>query len=173
MARSKSLTKHAQISREERDTLMARAVVLYRLEQQKDLPPGEKRMSLRAACRKVEGAYQVDTGKLISLGHNTLRRLAQGGKSKSQSNEDKGWLLPEEVETVIAFLIELANRGFPLNHKRLKEIVDEILRARLGEKTLILVIEVFPKDYGVHKELLKAFEVADCVCQWRGGFIDI
>jgi len=59
---------------------------------------------------------KVDTGKSIVLDHNTLLRLAKGGKSKSLSNEEKGW------------------RGFPLNHKRLKEAVDEICRARLGDR---------------------------------------
>jgi hypothetical protein len=50
------------------------------------------------------------------------------------SNEEKGWLLPEEVTTVISFAKEVANRGFPLNHKRLKEAADEICRGRLGDR---------------------------------------
>jgi hypothetical protein len=72
MARAKSKTKRTQVAREEKDTLMAQAVVFYRHEQEKELRPGEKRISLRAVCRKFEGAYQVDTGKSISLDHNTL-----------------------------------------------------------------------------------------------------
>lgn len=134
MARAKSKTKHAQVAREEKDTLMARAVVFYRHEMEKELGPGEKRMSLRAVCRKFEVAYQVDMGKSIILDHNTLLRLVNGGKSKSLTNEEKGWLLPEEVRTVIAFAKEVENRGFPLNHKRLNEAVDEICRARPGER---------------------------------------
>ncbi|KAF8214710.1 hypothetical protein K438DRAFT_1749803 [Mycena galopus ATCC 62051] len=132
MARTNSKSRHAQIAREERDTLMARAVVFYRNEIQKDLAPGEKHLSLRAVCRKFEGAYKIDTGKDIALNHNTLLRLAKGAKSKSMSNEERSWLLPEEVRTVITFAKDVANRGFPLNHKRLKEAVDEICRARLG-----------------------------------------
>ncbi|KAJ7120323.1 hypothetical protein C8R44DRAFT_562165, partial [Mycena epipterygia] len=134
MARTKSKMKHAQVAREERDTLMAQAVVFYRHEKEKELRAGEKRMSLRAVCRKFEGAYKVDIGKSIILDHNTLLRLVKGGKSKSLTNEEKGWLLPEEVTTVITFAKEVANRGFPLNHKRLKEAVDEICRARLGDR---------------------------------------
>src|SRR4051812_36928850 len=71
MARAKNKTKHAQGAREEKDTLTARAVVFYRLEQQKVLGAGEKRMSLRSVCRKFEGAYKVDTGKSINIDHNT------------------------------------------------------------------------------------------------------
>ncbi|KAF7326341.1 HTH CENPB-type domain-containing protein [Mycena sanguinolenta] len=134
MARAKSKSKHAQIAREERDTLMARAVVFYRHEVEKDLAPEKKRMSLRTVCRKFEGAYKIDTGRDVALDHNTLLRLVKGGKSKSLSNEEQGWLLPEEVRTVIAFAKDVANRGFPLNHKRLKEAVDEICRARLGDR---------------------------------------
>ncbi|KAJ7894877.1 hypothetical protein B0H14DRAFT_2223205, partial [Mycena olivaceomarginata] len=131
---AKTQTKRAQIAREERDTLMARAVVFYRHEQDKDLAPGQKRMSLRAVAKKFEGAYLIDTGKRVQLDPNTLLRHIKGGKSKSVSNEEKGWLLPEEVEIVIKYSKEVANRGFPLNHKRLKEAVDEICTARLGDQ---------------------------------------
>ncbi|KAJ7937494.1 hypothetical protein B0H13DRAFT_1588478, partial [Mycena leptocephala] len=134
MPRAKSLTKHAQIARGEKDTLMAQAVVFYRHEREKELERGEKRLSLRAVCKKFEGAYQQDTGKTINLDPNTLLRLVNGGKSKSLSNEEKGWLLPEEVMTVIKYAKEVANRGFPLNHKQLKGAVDEICRARLGDR---------------------------------------
>ncbi|KAF9501087.1 hypothetical protein BDN71DRAFT_1380512 [Pleurotus eryngii] len=35
---------------------------------------------------------------------------------------------------VIKFTVEMANRGFPLTHRRLKKHVDEICRAKLGDK---------------------------------------
>ncbi|KAJ7321838.1 hypothetical protein DFH08DRAFT_636193, partial [Mycena albidolilacea] len=85
-------------------------------------------------CQQVEGKYQVETGKTISLGHHTLRCLVNGGKSKSLSNEAKGWLLPDEVEVVIRYAIEVTNHRFPLTHRRLKEHVDEICTARLGSQ---------------------------------------
>ncbi|KAF9224005.1 hypothetical protein BS17DRAFT_658570, partial [Gyrodon lividus] len=42
------------------------------------------------------------------------------------------WLTPEE-EDIVAYLLDLAARGFPLTHKTLKLHVDTLLRARLGE----------------------------------------
>ncbi|KAJ7683502.1 hypothetical protein B0H14DRAFT_2244635, partial [Mycena olivaceomarginata] len=96
--------------------------------------PGEKHMSLRAVCRKFKGAYKIDTGKDVALDHNTLLRLVKGAKSKSVSNEERNWLLAKEVQTVIAFAKDVANHGFPLNHQRLKEAVDEICRVRLGDR---------------------------------------
>jgi hypothetical protein len=85
-------------------------------------------------AKKFEGAYLIDTGKQVQLNPNTLLRHIKGGKSKSVSNEEKGWLLPEEVEMVIKYSKEVVNRGFPLNHKQLKEAVDEICTARLGDQ---------------------------------------
>ncbi|KDQ23015.1 hypothetical protein PLEOSDRAFT_1017130, partial [Pleurotus ostreatus PC15] len=35
---------------------------------------------------------------------------------------------------VIQYTVEMANRGFPLTHERLKECVDDICRARLGDE---------------------------------------
>ncbi|KAJ7934116.1 hypothetical protein B0H13DRAFT_1855592 [Mycena leptocephala] len=100
MARAKSKMKPAQIARETRDALQARAVALL--------------------------------WKDFSLDPRTLLRHVNGGKPLSVSNAEKGWLLPEEVDTIIKFATEVANRGFPLRHKRIKEAVDEICRARLG-----------------------------------------
>jgi hypothetical protein len=73
-------------------------------------------MSLCAVTKKFEGAYLVDTGKHIQLDSCTLLCHFKGGKSKSVSNEEKGWLLPE-VFIVIKFAKEVANHSFPLNHK--------------------------------------------------------
>ena len=44
-----------------------------------------------------------------------LSRWAKGGKPKSQSNAEKGWLLPAEVNKVIEYAVEIGNgRGIPL-----------------------------------------------------------
>ncbi|KAJ7888913.1 hypothetical protein B0H14DRAFT_2229233, partial [Mycena olivaceomarginata] len=129
---SKSKTKVAQITRETKDKLRARAVALYQHELQKDLQAGEKRMSLRTVCYHIEDEHRRQGGKDIRLNRQTLLRHVQGGKTLSMSNAEKSWLLPEEADIVIRFATEVANRGFPLSHKRLKEAVDEICRARLG-----------------------------------------
>jgi hypothetical protein len=46
----------------------------------------------------------------------------------------RAWLLLAVVDVVIDFIIEMAHRGFPLSHRRLKEHIDTICRARLGNK---------------------------------------
>jgi hypothetical protein len=117
MAHAKSQTQVIQLAREAKDTLMACAVTLYLHEQDKDLAPGQKKMSLRAVCKQIEGEYEVEKGKRVSLSHHMLLHLANGGQSKSLSNEEKGWLLSDKVEVVIGYTIELANRGFPQNQR--------------------------------------------------------
>src|SRR3981189_2037773 len=86
---------------------------------------------MRTVCSEIESAYFTETGLHVRLDHKTLSRLAGGGKPKSQSNAEKGWLLQSEADIIINFAIETAARGFPLSHRRLREHVNSILRGRL------------------------------------------
>lgn len=111
---------------------MIRAVALYEAEQSKG--PREQKMGLRRVCKTIEDEYYTETKRKVVLDHMKLSRWAKGGKSKSQSNAEKGWLLPAEVDKVIEYAVEMANRGFPLSHQRLREHVNEICRARMGAR---------------------------------------
>ncbi|KAF8206209.1 hypothetical protein K438DRAFT_1756307 [Mycena galopus ATCC 62051] len=53
---------------------------------------------------------------------------------KVVQNGEKDESASREVKTVIAYACEVSDHGFPLSHRRLKEIVDEICHARLGDK---------------------------------------
>ncbi|KAJ7580840.1 hypothetical protein C8J56DRAFT_896196 [Mycena floridula] len=125
-----SKTKKAQLECQERDRLMARAVVQYHAEQS-CIGPGRK-MGLRQVCREVEKEFFKETGRTITLNHNTLRNLANGGRSLTEFTEGKCWLLKEEVEEVIAYVKETAAWGYGLSHRRLKEYVDEICQCSSG-----------------------------------------
>jgi len=49
--------------------------------------------------------------------------------------EEKAWLKSsEEAEKAVEYCLELGRRGFPLNHRRLKEHIEAIVQARLGDK---------------------------------------
>ncbi|KAJ7596097.1 hypothetical protein C8J56DRAFT_711984, partial [Mycena floridula] len=122
--------------REQQDRLMARAVTLYQAEQAR-IGPGRKK-GFRLICRDVEKAFFQDKGISVHLNHNTLRNLVNGGRLRSNSNAEKGWLLDEEADEVIAYVEETASWGHGLSHRRLKEHVDEICRTRLGDE--------FPED---------------------------
>ncbi|KAJ7612437.1 hypothetical protein DFH06DRAFT_936683, partial [Mycena polygramma] len=121
-------------ARAHKDEWMDRAVDRYHEEQARILAPKERRKGVRQICQMVEQEYKDETGKSISLSRSTVNRLVNGGATQSASNAAKSWLLEEEVETVICYAIEVASRGFPLTHRRLKDCVDDICRGRLGEE---------------------------------------
>ncbi|OCH84427.1 hypothetical protein OBBRIDRAFT_693204, partial [Obba rivulosa] len=83
-------------------------------------------------CQNAEDECFRKTGTLVKLSKTTLARRVAGTKSIRESNAARGWLTEEETEAVLTFATELANRGFPLSHARIKEHVDEICRARYG-----------------------------------------
>jgi hypothetical protein len=123
-----SLTKKAQISREEHDRVMARAVTEYQAEQEKT---GKKR-GLRKICMDIQQAYLQETGKVIHINHCTLNNLAKGGQSLSDFNADKRWLSCGEEDILVSYILDNAQRGFPLSLTRLKEHADELIRAKHG-----------------------------------------
>ena len=113
------------------DAWMAQAVTAYHKEQKKT--PKKSRRGLRTICKEFEDLYFSQTGKTIKLCHMTLKRLAEGGKTREKANANRRWLTDSEEDVVIDFISEMADRGFPLSHRRLKEHVDTICKARLGK----------------------------------------
>lgn len=98
--------------------------------------PEQARRSLRVLCCEAEAEMKKQR-KNVQISHVTLKRRLAGGRGCQEANEENyGWLTPEEDETVVAYCIELAARGFPLTHEALKFHVDIILRARVGSTFL-------------------------------------
>lgn len=143
-----SETRKAQLRREELDSAMARAMHRYQAEQAR--PGHEKKAGLRTICRQVEKEWYLEKHQKITLNHNTLRNLANGGRMRSESNADKSWLKKEEATEVIKFAVEMGDWGWGFSHQRLKEHVDAIVRARMGSK--------FPENGVGHR--------------WTGRFIE-
>ncbi|KZP17145.1 hypothetical protein FIBSPDRAFT_717134, partial [Athelia psychrophila] len=85
-------------------------------------------------CEEVARDWRTETGNDVKLSYSTLRNHVMGGKTLSDFNAEKRLLENEEEEVVIGFSREMGDRGFPLSHRRLKEHVDEIMRARLGKE---------------------------------------
>ena len=110
-----SATKKTQLQREEQDHLMACAVLRYQEEQPK--PGPGKKAGLRMICWDLEKAYYLEKGKRISLNHNTLCNLVNGGQMRSEANAAKGWLTKEEANEVVEYAIEVANWGHGFSHQ--------------------------------------------------------
>lgn len=93
--------------------------------------PGNTK-GVRAICKEVVEECYRKTSKRINLSKTTVRARADGRISMREFNTGKGWLTMDEEDIVVAFAIDAALRGFPLNHRHLKEHVDEICRAKRG-----------------------------------------
>ena len=132
---------------EEKAKCMAIAIELYYREHGK--ADGEKKLGLQKICVKAQKEYLAQTGTVVPVpNHNTLHNLATGRTvTKSLVNAERSWLVKEEVETVIGYTVECAETGFGLDHRRLKEHVDEIAHT-YGEK--------FPKN-GIGKQWTHRF----------------
>lgn len=141
--RALSKTKQRQLHAQDAETWLQRAVELYLAE--KDKPGGQ---GLRSICKQVEEECFQATQKHITIHKSTLQRRARGGESKHEANADRAWLTPQETEIVLTYTINLADRGFPLSQRRLREHVNEICRAKYGDE--------FPES-GVGKQWIPRF----------------
>lgn len=130
--RAKSMAEKASIDKHEHDALMARAVSAYLAEL--DKPNYRSRRGLRTICKDFEKLYYDEKGVKINLSYSTLSRLADGRKNREQANAHRRWLTDIEEDIVVNFIIEMALQGWPVSHRRLKEHVDLIAGARLGDK---------------------------------------
>lgn len=122
--KAKSITKKAQIASEAYKYLKAHAIKAYENELKKANGKGA-----RTIAKDFVQLYKVETGKDVKLCYLTLIRGANGGKSRAAVNATKSWVTGGETKLVIDYIGEVGNRGFPLSHRRLKEHVEEILRA--------------------------------------------
>jgi hypothetical protein len=144
--RAKSDVDKANACKRVYEALMVRAVAAYKADQKK---PKKDRRGYRKICLDFECHHFEETGNYINsilndiqlifstgnqikLCHMTLKRHVAGGMTRERANEGRSWLTDSEVDIVIDFINEMAHRGFPLSHKRLKEHVDDICSARLG-----------------------------------------
>ncbi|KAJ3552388.1 hypothetical protein NM688_g4174 [Phlebia brevispora] len=113
-------------ARARRNKLMAEAVKAYRAELEK---PEDQCRGARTICQLFMDKHKAETGEVLPLDHTTLMHLAAGCKSISEFNAQKRLLNEEEENTIVKYLVALGDRGFPLNHRRLKELVDAILKS--------------------------------------------
>jgi hypothetical protein len=123
--RAKSELENSLIARHAHDDLMSHAIKAYNLEVKKPYPQWH---GLHRVCLDFEA-----TGTYIKLSHATLCRLADGGRTASKAQADRAWLTDAKTDVVINFIIEMADCGFPLSHRQLKEHVDMLCRSRLGD----------------------------------------
>ncbi|KAF9553722.1 hypothetical protein CPC08DRAFT_616748, partial [Agrocybe pediades] len=129
------------------EKLMKAAIEMHKAEMKK---PKKECLSLQKICTAISQEHYQATGNIVKLSHSTLAHHSAGGMSREQASAARSWLLDSEVELVIEIITDYAERDFPIDHKRLKEVVDSICSARLGDK--------FPKR-GVDQNWMHHFSV--------------
>ncbi|KAJ3817604.1 hypothetical protein F5880DRAFT_1628169, partial [Lentinula raphanica] len=130
--KAKSQELKARIVRAEKDDLEKEAVVQYLQEQSRELGKDEKRKGARQICEEVSKKHFTETGKLIKLNHATLISHSKGKTTMSEFNRTKQHLTPEEEDMIVKYVIDMAERGFPLSPRRIREHAFKILHSRLG-----------------------------------------
>ena len=88
---------------------------------QQDHIPEESQRSLR------------DIANSHGVPKSTLWRRSHGGQSIQNFNATKQKLTPEEEHVLVQFILESADRGFPLNHSTIRSYADAIIKSRMGE----------------------------------------
>ncbi|CAK5275007.1 unnamed protein product [Mycena citricolor] len=146
--RAASATKKTAAARKHLDKWTARATQRYKDEQMRELGPDETRKGARKICEEIQEEHLVQYGMSISISHTTITRHAAGGEKLSDFNASKSWVLAKEEPIIISYARNLAARGFPLNHALLKECIEAVVCARLGD--------AFPAD-GLGKNFTARF----------------
>ncbi|KIY60696.1 hypothetical protein CYLTODRAFT_322413, partial [Cylindrobasidium torrendii FP15055 ss-10] len=84
-------------------------------------------------CRIMQTECWDTEGRSIVLDDETVRRRVNGIDSKAKSNFDKRSHFSESEEQILLdSCLQLARRGFPVNHRRLAEEANIMLMARDG-----------------------------------------
>ncbi|KAF5346191.1 hypothetical protein D9756_011122 [Leucocoprinus leucothites] len=157
-----SLTKKSQIDHELYKEYMMKAVALYNHQLEKEK---KDRLGLCKVCSAVEKDFFHTKGIHVHINHNTLCSLVNGEQLKMDSNASRSWLSDAEADEVIKYVVGLAEMGFPLDHRWLKEHVDEIARSRWQSR--------FP-DGGVGKNWTYRFieKYSDQLHMYKGRALD-
>jgi len=109
--------------------------------------------------------YQ-DTSEAVKLCHMMLKRLAAGGNTCERANAEWAWLNNTKVNVVIKFIDEMAACGFLVSHTHLKEAVDLICSAHLGEEFSVIGVGKnwtyhFSKKYANHIKISQSQALED------------
>lgn len=118
---------------------MLQAVEEYHTEKEDAKKDARKAKGAQVICSDVEERCWKEDHVRIKLHRSTMLERYKGRPSKQEYwNEETGWLNKQEQDKVVDYCIALANRGFPLTLKHIKEVGEKIARARHGDS--------FPED---------------------------
>ena len=92
-----------------------------------------RKMGLQDICQSAEKGCWAESGVWILLKKSTLSQRLRGVPSQAESNSKKSLLMDDKAQVLITYTLNLADQGWPLSEKRLKEHAASILQAWLGD----------------------------------------
>jgi hypothetical protein len=84
----------------------------------------------RKIAQEVMDEHEDRTGQRVEISYSTILRHYNGGRTMSDFNSSKSFLNNEEQEEILGYLALMSARGFPLTHRRLREVIDSIIKNR-------------------------------------------
>ena len=91
--------------------------------------PASDRLGLRKICEEVSNEHFAKTHNRIVLSRSTLADQVNGVHSCLCASAERTWETKEEAEQVINFAVEIAQRGFPLSRRQLRNHANTILKS--------------------------------------------
>jgi hypothetical protein len=119
VGRAKSDRVKAHEQSHQKEFKVAAAVREYRLEQMRPAALGQKK-SIRAVAESHGVSY------------STLNRCVQGGRSITEANQEKQKVTLVQEWSLVQFMRESADRGFPLLHRQIEHHANAILQVTHG-----------------------------------------
>ncbi|KAJ3979551.1 hypothetical protein F5890DRAFT_1372025, partial [Lentinula detonsa] len=98
----------------------------YHEEQSRELGKDEKRKGARKICEEVSNKHYAQTGVRTKLNYATLISHSKGKRTMSEFNQTKQLLTPQEENVIVDYVIQMAERGFPLSPRRIREHMHQI-----------------------------------------------
>ncbi|KAH9915342.1 uncharacterized protein B0H18DRAFT_824336, partial [Fomitopsis serialis] len=126
---AKSITRKQREATVKKETVTQRAIEIYNEEQKK---PESEREGLRGCCRAAEDEYFRAKNVVVQVNHNTVNARRKGRKSVREAREDDTLETPGQTKYMLEYLVEVADRGFPMVHRRFRELADRVLKSTLG-----------------------------------------
>lgn len=130
VGRAKSEEVKRDEHRRKEEAFKAQAVEAYITEQQ--CTDSVRLRGARVIAEEWEGRWKRQNKYELQISKDYIIRHTAGSRTCKETATERRLFRPEEEDIIINDVVDCGDHGWPLSHRRLREHMDEILRARLG-----------------------------------------
>ncbi|KAJ7242240.1 hypothetical protein C8J57DRAFT_972671, partial [Mycena rebaudengoi] len=98
-----------------------------------------------------------DIARTHGIPYTTLNRHVNGGRSIREANSEKQKLTVAQEWSLVQFILESAERGFPLKHAQIVQYADAVRQAQLGMECEPVGVKWVFGFLDRHHDALRAF----------------